>query len=365
MNTATIIGAGIGGIYLVPELHRNDYRIRLHDIDESRLAPIRARGGIEIEGEHESFAPLELVTTDLRAAVAGADLIIIVSGGTTHATVARSLAPLLVDGQLLLLIQGNTGGAFIVRRTLAEARCTANVDVAEMDNYPFNFRRLAPVRIRAGTAKRWLQIAALPATRTAAVMHRLGPVFDAAVAAPDVLHTSLTNMNSILHVANCVANAGAIERKTPFRFYGEGVTPAVARLYQAIDRERVAVAAALGASVPTLEAWWERTYGVRGATLIDSAQHLTYDEGGPYQPTGTPSSLDYKYITEDLPTGLMPTAALGAAAGAATPAIDSIVNIVRLMTGHSFGKEARTLATMGLAGMDAAGIRRVAGLGFD
>jgi len=234
-----------------------------------------------------------------------------------------------------------------------------------MDNYPFNFRRVAPVRVRPGTAKRWLQIASLPATRTDAVMRRLGPIFDGAVAAPDVLHTALTNMNSILHVANCVANAGAIERKTPFRFYGEGVTPAVERLYQAVDRERVAVAAALGASVPTLEEWWERTYGVHEATLIESARRLTYDEGGPYQPTGTPNSLDYKYITEDLPTGLIPTAALGAAAGTATPAIDSVVNVVRLMTGRSFRDEARTLATMGLAGMDVAGIRRVAERGFD
>jgi hypothetical protein len=34
------------------------------------------------------------------------------------------------------------------------------------------------------------------------------------------------------------------------------VTPSVARVYEAINAERVAVAAALGASVPTLADWF-------------------------------------------------------------------------------------------------------------
>ena len=31
------------------------------------------------------------------------------TGGNAQATVARSLAPLLRDGQIILLVQGNTG----------------------------------------------------------------------------------------------------------------------------------------------------------------------------------------------------------------------------------------------------------------
>ena len=54
------------------------------------------------------------------------------------------------------------------------------------------------------------------------------------------------NANAMLHVANCVANAGKIDRGEGYKFYAEGVTPAVGRLYQAINAERVAVAAALG-----------------------------------------------------------------------------------------------------------------------
>ncbi len=91
---------------------------------------------------------------------------------------------------------------------------------------------------------------------------------------------------------------------------------------------------------------------------------MTTNSDGPYQATGTPRSFDHKYITEDVPVGLMPMSALGAAAGVATPAIDALITLVRAMTGRDFAAEARTLERMGLAGMDASQIRRVVETGF-
>ena len=150
-----------------------------------------------------------------------------------------------------------------------------------------------------------------------------------------------------------------------YKFYAEGVTPAVAWLYEAIDAERVAVAAAFGASVPTLADWFDRVYGVREATLVETCQRLTSNSDGPYQATGTPKSLDHKFITEDVPTGLIPMSAIGAAAGVKTPAIDALVEMVRNMTGKDFAAEARTLERLGLAGMDGLQIQRVVEKGFD
>jgi opine dehydrogenase len=275
------------------------------------------------------------------------------------------LAPLLRDGQIILLIQGNTGGSLIARRALDKAGCRADVEIVEMDNYPYSCRRLAPTRIRPIVTKRWLQIAAFPGKRIAAVQLRLAPLFPQAVAAPNPLYTGFTNANAMLHVANCIANAARIEAGDRYRFYAEGVTPAVARFYKAINRERVAVAAALGASVPSLEDWFDRVYGVREASLVETCRRLTYDPDGPYQVTGTPNSLDHKFITEDVPTGLVPMSALGAAAGVPTPAIDALIEVVKNMTGKDFAAEGRTLARLGLSRMNATEISRVMDKGFD
>jgi opine dehydrogenase len=364
VETVAIIGAGIGGIYLAAQLGITGFKLRLHDIDDARLADIRAFGGLDVEGEHGGFAAVELATTDLRSAIDGAELIIVATGGNTQPTVARSLGPLLRDGQIILLIQGNTGGSLVVRRALDEAECRADVAVAEMDNYPYSCRRLAPTRVRPIVAKRWLQIATFPGNRIAAVYPRLSPLFPQAVAAPNALYTGLTNANAMLHVANCIANAARIETGDTYRFYAEGVTAAVARLYQAINQERVAVAAALGASVPSLEDWFERAYGVREGNLVETCQRLTYNSDGPYQATGTPSSLDHKFITEDVPTGLIPISALGAVAGVPTPAIDAVVELARTMTGRDFAGEARTLARLGLDGMSVSEIGHVMHEGF-
>jgi opine dehydrogenase len=364
VETVAIIGAGIGGLYLVGELGVAGFKLRLHDIDDSRLSEIRARGGVDVEGENGGFVAVERPTSDLGSAVDGADVIIVVTGGNSQAVAVRSLAPLLRDDQVILLIQGNTGGSLIVRRALDEAGWRADVDIAEMDNYPYSCWRLGPTRIRPIVRKRWLQIATFPGNRIAAVFPRLSLLFPEAVAAPNTLYTGFTNANAMLHVANCVANAGRIESGNSYKFYAEGVTPAVGRLYEAINAERVAVAAALGASVPTLADWFDRVYGVCELTLVETCQRLTYNSDGPYQATGTPKSLDHKFITEDVPTGLVPMSAVGVAAGVPTPAIDALVGVVRSMTGKDFAAEARTLERLGLSGMDGPQIRRVVEQGF-
>jgi opine dehydrogenase len=210
MTTVAIIGAGIGGVYLVTELGLVGHRLRLHELDDTRLAEIRAHGGVDVEGS--GLAAVESASTDLAASVDGAEIIIVVTGGNAQESVARSLAPLLRDGQIILLIQGNTGGSLVVRRALAAAGCRADIDVAEMDNYPFSNWRLSPTRIKPIVKKRWLQIASFPGRRIEVVFARLSPLFPNAVAAPSVIHTGFTNANAMLHVANCVGNAGKIDR---------------------------------------------------------------------------------------------------------------------------------------------------------
>ena len=319
IKTIAIVGAGPGGFRLVANLGLLGYRLRLNDIDEAKLTAIRARGGIDVEGTPGGFAPLELATTDLRATVDGADLIIVVSGGNTQPTVARALAPLLVDGQTILLMQGNTGGSLVVRRELDGVGCKAKNDLAETDTYPYAMRAIGPTTMRQTTQKRWMQIAAYPGNRSVAVHARLVPLFPQAVAAPDILHTGLMNVNAILHVANCIANAARIERGGGYLFYGEGVTAAVARMYEAIDAERMAIAAALDVNVPSLVDWIARAYNVREADLVKTFQRLSAEPDGPYVVNKAVGTLNHKYITEDVPTGLIPMSELGLATGTPTP----------------------------------------------
>jgi len=188
-TTVTIIGAGLGGIALVANLGLLGYRLRLHDRDEARIARVRERGGLDVEGLAKGFAPLELVTPQLAPAVDGADVIVVVTGSHFHADVARSLAGVLRDGQSILLIQGGTGGSLLVRRELRAAGCRAAVDVSEMDNYPYSLGWPEPTRVKLTIVKRFLQVASLPASRVERVLGPLRAAFPQVVAAPSILTT--------------------------------------------------------------------------------------------------------------------------------------------------------------------------------
>src|SRR5579859_1001182 len=149
MTTVAIVGAGIGGVYLAAQLGVLGARLRLTDLDDSRLADIRGHGGFDVEvGGRTTFSAIERVTTDLAAAVDGAQIIAVCTGGTYQESVARGLAPLLRGGEIILLIQGNTGGALVFRHALDQAGCRTAVDIAEMDNYPYSCWRDSPTHIR-------------------------------------------------------------------------------------------------------------------------------------------------------------------------------------------------------------------------
>jgi opine dehydrogenase len=72
-----------------------------------------------------------------------------------------------------------------------------------------------------------------------------------------------------------------------------------------------------------------------------------------------PTSVRDRYITEDLPFGLVPRSALGRVAGVPTPVIDGIVSIGSVVCREDYWRTGRTLKTLGLAGLKKEQIRRV------
>jgi len=357
-GTCAVIGAGLGGAALAASMALCGYRVRLHDLNDSRLKEIRDRGGIEVAGLFQGFANVELTTPELGPAVEGADIIAVCTGSNHHAEVARLLAGLLRNGQTVLLVQGGTGGSLIVRHELARAGCRAAIDVAEVDNYPFSLAWPRPTSMSFTIRKEALQIAALPAARGPAVVAKLRAVFPQAVAAPNTLYTGLNNANAILHVANMVCNIGRLEATgNGYRFYSEGYTPSAVRVLEAVSAERLAIAAALDVSLPTIHEWLLATYRLGGATLAETFQRLTAGPTGPYQWTPTPPSMAHKYVTEDVPCGLVPMSALGEAVGVATPVIDGLIALSSAMLGRDFRAEGRNRVNLGLGGRRAREIR--------
>jgi opine dehydrogenase len=155
--------------------------------------------------------------------------------------------------------------------------------------------------------KNTLPLAALPATRTQAVLDVVQEIYPQFIAAKNVLYTSLNNMGAIFHPALTLLNAGWIEATSgDFEFYIEGVTPTIGRILERLDRERVTVATALGIRAQTAQEWLARAYSAHGETL----QEAIHANPG-YRGITAPRILRHRYIFEDVPYSLVPMAELG------------------------------------------------------
>jgi opine dehydrogenase len=350
-----VIGAGNGGQSMAAHLTLLGFSVGLWDIEPEKVQALRKRGSISLSGAVEGEAPVSIVTGDMAEVLDGAAVAMVVLPTVYHGSVAKTMAPHLHSGQVVVLNPGATGGALEVRATLQREGCRAQVTVAETDTLLYACRSPKPGETIIHGIKRHVDVAALPASASREVAATLNTAFPQFMPASSVLQTSLTNMNAMMHPAPTLLNAGRIESRAAFEYYGEGVTPSIARLVESIDGERMAVAAALGVRVPSLIEWYAASYGTQGRTLYEAIQQVRGYDG-----IKGPTTLQTRYLFEDIPTGLVPLSALGDALGVPMPVMRAVVDLGSRLLGHDFRREGRSLEKLGLAGKGPDEIRRMA-----
>jgi opine dehydrogenase len=343
----TVIGAGHGGKAMVAHLALMGFPVTLYNRTPENVAVIKARRGIELEsyeGGPRGFGLMALVTSDMGEALEQAEVIMVVVPAMAHADIARVAAPHLRDGQIVVLNPGRTGGALEFVKVLNDNGCQADVTVAEAETLIYACRSDGPAQARIFGIKEAVPLAALPATRTPQVLEALASAFPLFIDGTSVLHTSLNNMGAIFHPALTILNAGRIESTGgEFQFYIDGVTPSVARILEALDRERVTVAAALGIRARTGLGWLKMAYDATGANLYEAI----HNQPG-YRGIKAPPTLNHRYITEDVPMSLVPIAALGQRYGVQVRAMDSIIRQACIVHQTDYWRRGRTLDKLGI-----------------
>jgi opine dehydrogenase len=343
-----VVGAGVGGLAVAGRSALRGCETRVHDIDPAKVDAVRA--GIEVRGAEQGFAPVAHASTDPREVIPGAELVIVCTQAADLGAVGDALAGLLVPGQVVLVKPGCTGGALELR-----SRCGASGALfAEADAFVFGCSVPEPGVAQIASVKRSFAAAAVPAGGTERALEAVRAVFPEATASASVLHTGLSNMNAILHVAPMVANAGRVEHDGAFDFYGEGVTPGVARVIAAHDRERLAVAAALDVEVPSLLDWVASTYGITCTDVHEAIARLSRER---YGPIPAPTTLEHRFLTEDVPYGAVPVTDLGGHLGVDVTATAECVTIASALLGRDLRATGRTSARLGLDGRSAEEIR--------
>ena len=360
MNTPenyTVIGAGHGGKAMAAHLALMGFRVTLFNRTFDHIAALKARGGIDLEsaeGGPHGFAKLAFVTSDIAEALQDAQMIMVVVPSSAHADVARSVAPHLKDGQIIVLHPGRTCGTLEFVKALRDQGCTADVTVAEAETFIYASRSDGPAQARIFRIKEAVPLAALPATRTKVVLEAIQPAYPQFIDGGNVLNTGMNNMGAIFHPALTLLNAGWIEATHgDYQFYIDGVTPSVARVLEVLDRERVTVASSLGLRARTGLEWLQMAYNTVGEDLHEAI----HNQPG-YYGIKAPSTLNHRYIFEDVPMSLVPIASLGERFGVSVRGMDSIIRLACIVHRTDYWRRGRTVDKLGIGDLSVSELTR-------
>lgn len=350
VHKLAVLGAGNGGQALAGHLTLLGQDVSLYDIDREKVQALQSRGEITLSGKLEGTVSISLITDSLGEALKGREIAIVTTTTDQHISLAKELAPLLTEEQIVLLCPGQTGGGIVVRNVLRAAG--KDNPVAETQDLIYACRASKPGEVTVSALKLKMATAVLPSEAGVRVMNLLHEIIPDLYQAQGPLQIGFNNTGAMLHPAPVVLNAGRIEAGESFLYYRAGITPAVAAVVEAADRERVAVAAAYGIQAVSLPQWLTDTYGVTGDSLYEMLQN-----NAAYANIKSVPSLQNRFLTEDTPSGLVPLEAFGQLAGVETPVMTSVIELANRLLGQDFRAAGRNLKCLGLEGMSVSEIK--------
>jgi opine dehydrogenase len=353
----TVIGAGHGGKAMAAHLALMGLKVTLYNRTFDHVSVIKKRGGIELESSGDGphgFGRLVNVTSDMGEALKKAQMIMVVVPSSAHADIAKASAKHLKNGQIVILHPGRTGGALEFAKVLREDGCTADVTIAEAETFIYASRSDGPAEARIFRIKEAVPLAALPAVRNELVLQAVHQVYPQFIDGVNVLTTGVNNMGTIFHPALTLLNAGWIEATHgDYQFYIDGVSPSVARVLEALDRERVTVASSLGIRARTGLEWLKMAYDTSGENLHEAI----HNQPG-YYGIKAPATLNHRYIFEDVPMSMVPLASLGERFGVSVRGMDSIIRLACIVHRTDYWKRGRTVDKLGIGDLSVGELTR-------
>jgi opine dehydrogenase len=266
-------------------------------------AALTATGALEFEG------PVR-VAADCKEAVTSADVIVVAMPGYGHKAAFDAALPHLKAGQPVIISSHCSFGALYLSKRLAARGIELPISVW---GTTLVTGRQQPdlTSVLVNTVRQKVDIATLPKSAIDAGHALCTELFgDRFVKRDGLLAIALSNLNPQNHLGIALLNLTRMEKGETWG-QGDNITPTVGRVIEALDDERLAIASALGLSVRTVREHFSLSFHVPMGSVSEMNQQMHAEGRGGFGPT----TVDSRYIFEDVPFGLAPTVALGRLAG--------------------------------------------------
>jgi opine dehydrogenase len=344
----TIIGGGNGAHAMAADLALAGHAVTLFEFPgfAPKMNLVLDSGAIEFHaGSTHQVVHLARATTDIALALREATWVMVVVPSFGHEAAARACAPHLQDGQRIAIFAG-TFGSIVFRHTLNQQNCRAKVHVIETSTLPYGARMEGPGVVDCPLRAVRVLAAAFPADGQSVPLKSLQEIFPVISPGRNVAEVALSNVNPIVHPVGALLNAGRIEySKGEFFLYEEGITQSVAKAIRAMHREFTAVGEAIGVEPAQYD---EKDFAP--PTSITSTEFRS-EFDTPRVIAGFKGPFNIKedrYVSEDVPYGLVPVASLADLVCVEVPTVRATIQLFSVMNDTNYWEQGWTCEKLGI-----------------
>jgi hypothetical protein len=306
-------------------------------------AGIASRGGIEVLRRDGSvLGRPHLVSSDPSKVMPGAHLVILALPAFAHQAVLEEIAPYLDNEAWVGAIPARGCFDLCAREVLREKRFSLTIFGVQSLPWACRITEYGQSVKILGTKER-LDLAAWPAARAASIAERLGDLLDIRLdPAADFLCLTLAGTGQLIHPGIMYGQFyewdGQPLEEGPL-FY-QGVDAGTAAILEQMSAEVQDLRLALQQRFPSLDfsavrplaEWLQRSYpdDILDFSSLQAMFNTNRSYTGlrvPVRPAagGIQPDFQVRYLSEDVPYGLVPTRGIAELAGVDTPIIDRVI----------------------------------------
>jgi len=343
----TIIGAGNGGSAMAADLSLKGHAVTLFKSSsmgnmEHFNMLVRTGGEITLKDvDGEKRTRIHKVTNVIREAFSEEPRVIVLFTNTRfHEDLIKRIAPYLKKDQIVLFEPGYLSTAYFLKHC---GHC--DITIAEAQSSPLDCRIISPGVVKVLFRNERNPVGIYPSSRREEAESILSEFDLNFVILESVTEAALHNPNLIVHTIGAIMSIPRIEYTDgDYSMYREVFTPSVWNLVEKLDAEKMEILGLLHLrKIPYVEACKYRN----SKDLSIDAKEVFFDYAQNNSPTG-PLISDSRYITEDVPEGLVLLESLGEMLHVKTPVCTALIEIASACLHEDFREHGRTLSRLGI-----------------
>lgn len=347
-----ILGTGNVGCAMACDLSKKGHTITLiktsQSVHNDSFAYIKSNNNairmFETDGTIVE-ANIDTLTTDV-SCVSSAEIVMVTVQTNYHEELIKRISPWIKANQIILFIPGYLSTAYMLKHC---SRKDIIIVEAESSFIDCRLKDLNTINVSFRNVRNPLGV--FPSRRKAKVEEVLKQLDFPFVFLSSVIEAALHNPNLIVHTVGAIMSIPRVEKtEGNYYMYHEVFTPSVWNILENLDGEKMNILEKLG---------FERLSYVQACKYRNSldankdAKTVFFEYANDPNSVKGPTSVDSRYITEDVSQGLVLLETLGYSLNICTPLATSLIEIASAALNRDLRKCGRNVNNLGMHNINA------------